>query len=95
MTNWNILVEPTKDGQTTATVVELPAFQVTASNRQTALDEIQNLLAERLANAEMVSISVPSENDESPWLKFGGVFKDDPDFEDIVRDIRAEREGHL
>ncbi|MEL6491201.1 MAG: hypothetical protein AAFQ95_14680 [Cyanobacteria bacterium J06621_3] len=38
MTHWNILIEPAKDGQTTATVVELPTFQVTANTRQTALD---------------------------------------------------------
>lgn len=91
MANWNILIEPAKDGQTMATVVELPTFQVTASNRQIALDEIQRLLTERLASAEMVSISVPPAAAENPWIKFGGIFKDDSDFEEIVRDIRAER----
>lgn len=90
MAHWNILIEPTKDGQTTATVVELPTFQVTASNRQTALDKIQQLLTERLASAEMVSISIPSEKGENPWLKFGGIFQNDPDFEEILGDIRAE-----
>ena len=98
MTNWNILIEPTKDGQTTATVVELPTFHVTESNRQTALDKIQRLLSERLASAEIVSISIPSdplEKSENPWLKFGGIFKDDPDFDKIVRDMRAERESDL
>ena len=78
-----------------ATVVELPTFQVTANTRQTALDKIQQLLTERLASAEVVPISVPSEKDENPWLTFGGIFEGDSDFEEIVQDIQIERENEL
>ena len=92
MTNWNILLEPSTDGQTTATVLELPAFQVTANTRQLALDKIQQLLAHRLANAEVVSLSLPTLESDNPWLKFGGIFKDDPDFANIAQAIQSERE---
>jgi len=93
MTNWNILLESVTDGQTTATVLELPAFQVTAGDRQTALDQIQQLLKQRLANAEVVPVSIPTaEDDSNPWLKFGGIFKDDPDFAAIAQSIEQERQ---
>lgn len=46
---------------------------------------------QRLASTEMVSISFPSAKEENPWLKFGGVFKNDPDFENIVQDMKIER----
>lgn len=95
MTNWNILIEPAQDGQTMATVVEMPTFQITASSRKGALEKIQQLLTERLANTEMVAIAIPSAKDENPWLEFGGIFQDDPDFEEIVQDMRAEREASL
>mgnify|MGYP006285843871 CR=1 FL=1 len=93
MTNWNILLESATDGQTIATVLELPAFQVTAGDRQTALDQIQQLLKQRLANAEVVPVSIPTaEDDSNPWLKFGGIFRSDADFEAIVRVIQRERQ---
>lgn len=95
MTNWNVLIEPVEDSQVMATVVELPKLQVTAGNRQLAIDEVKRLLSERLSDAEIVSVSVPSAKDENPWRKFAGVFKDDPDFEAIMRDMRNEREGIL
>ncbi|MGG6241767.1 hypothetical protein ACQ4N7_24335 [Nodosilinea sp. AN01ver1] len=92
MTNWNILIEPSTDGQTTATVLELPSFQVKASDRVTALKEIQRLLAKRLAGAEIVSLSMPAPVSENPWLKYGGMFKGDADFEAITQDLQQDRQ---
>lgn len=103
MASWNILLEPDKDGQTTATVVEMPTFNVTASTRKTALAKIQQLLTERLAHAEVVSISVPTLKPEkpedplrteNPWAEFGGLFQGDQDFEGIVQTMQAERLPH-
>lgn len=93
MTSWNILIEPSPDGQTTATVLELPSFQVKASDRETALQDIQQLLAQRLASAEVVSISIPTPGNENPWLKYGGMFRDDADFEAITQELQQERQA--
>lgn len=30
-------------------------------------------------------------NDKSSWMEFAGVFQDDPDFQEIMDEIRAER----
>jgi len=95
MKNWTILIEPSTDGQTTATVLELPLFQVKASDRETALQEIQRLLAQRLASAEVVSVSIPTPGNENPWLKYGGMFKDDADFEAITQGLQQERQKPL
>jgi hypothetical protein len=92
MTNWNILLEPATNGQTTATVLELPALQVTANTRQLALDKIQQLIIQRFANAEVVTVAVPTPPTENPWLKFGGIFRDDSDFDEIAQALQAERE---
>ena len=89
MANWNILLEPETDGQFTATVAELPTVKVTANSRQTALDEIKQMLSKRLSDVEVVSVSIPTED---PWIKFAGIFKDNPYFDEIVREMRAERE---
>ncbi|MEL6938372.1 MAG: hypothetical protein AAFO84_04185 [Cyanobacteria bacterium J06598_1] len=92
MTNWNILLESAANGQTTATVIALPTFKVTATTRQLALKKIQRLLTQRLSKAEIVSLPIP-ENQEAPnpWLEFGGIFKGDSDFAEIVETLQAER----
>jgi len=87
MTNWNILIESATDGQTTATVLELPNFQITAKTRQKALEKIQQLLTQRLSQAKVVPLSIPDDHSDNPWIKFGGTFKDDPDFADIAKTI--------
>ena len=59
MTNWNILLEPATNGQTTATVFGLPSFKVTAKDRQTALDQIQQLIKQWLARISHHSCRIP------------------------------------
>ncbi|MEM9003801.1 MAG: hypothetical protein AAGE59_09785 [Cyanobacteria bacterium P01_F01_bin.86] len=95
MADLNILLEPAVDGQLTATVLEFPEFKVTANTRQLALDEIQQLLVQRLAQTEIVSVSVPTKETDNPWIKFGGIFKGDPDFEAIAQAMKVEREDLL
>ncbi|RUT07701.1 hypothetical protein DSM106972_019610 [Dulcicalothrix desertica PCC 7102] len=94
MDNWNILLESTDDGFTTATVLEVPSFQTTDKTKQGAVEKIQQLLQERLAKAEIVKIPAPIQPvaAEHPLMKFAGIFKDDPDFMEIIKEIRAERE---
>lgn len=48
-------------------------------------------LTERLATAKIVSIEVPTSLTVNPWIKFSGIYQDDPDFAEIAAAIRAER----
>ncbi|MEL7226138.1 MAG: hypothetical protein AAF810_21000 [Cyanobacteria bacterium P01_D01_bin.36] len=95
MTTWHILVESASDGQTIATVTELSTFQVKATTRQQALDEIQQLLTRQVSKAEVVSLPVLINQEANPWIEFGSIFKDDPDFADISEAIQAERMEEL
>ena len=95
MNNWNILLENADDGSTVATVLEVPNLQTTDTTKQGAVEKVKQLLQERLAKAEIVQISIATESIsiENPVMKFAGIFKDDTDFEDIMSDLRAEREN--
>ena len=88
---YKILVEQTADGQSSATVLELPNCQAIAITPQEAISQVQTRLTERLATAQIVSIQIPSPQTQNPWIEFAGIFKDDPDFADIAQAIRAER----
>ena len=89
--SYKILLEQTADGQSSATVLELPDCHVIAITPQAAINQIQARLTERLATAQIVSIQIPAPQPQNPWIEFAGIFKDDPDFADIAQVIRAER----
>ena len=94
MNNWNILLEDTNDGSTLATVLEVPSLQTRDKTKQGAVKKIQQLLQQRLAKAEIIKIPVnlDSATDDNPLMKFAGIFENDSDFEDIVAEMKAERE---
>ena len=94
MSNWNILLENTEDGFTLATVLEVPSLQTKDRTKQGAVAKVRDLLRQRLAKAEIITIpvDVSSTSKDNSMMKFAGIFADDLDFEDIVSNIQAERE---
>jgi predicted RNase H-like HicB family nuclease len=88
---YKILIEQMADGQSSATVLELPDCQVIAITPQEAMSQVQTRLTERLATVQIVSIEIPAQSPQNPWIEFAGIFKDDPDFAEIAQAIRAER----
>ncbi len=89
----NVIVKQEANGRTVAIVPGLPELQVEASDRITALAQLQQRLETHLAGAEIVSISVklPSTEQKNPWLAMAGVFKDDPQFEQMLSAIENYR----
>lgn len=90
----NVIVKQKADGRTVAIVPGLPELQVEASDRTTALTQIQQRLETHLADAEIVSLSVklPSTEQKNPWLAMAGIFKDDPQFEQMLSAIKNYRQ---
>ena len=96
MDNWNILLESRDDGLTVATVLEVPDLQTMDKTKQGAIEKVRKLLQKRLAKAEIIQISAPikSISNKNSLMKFAGIFEDDPDFKEIMSEIRAEREDN-
>jgi hypothetical protein len=92
--NWNILLESAADGFSRATVLEVADCQIADKTKQGAVEKVQQLLQERLAKAEIIQIPMPVQPSvsENPLMKFAGIFQDDPDFMEIIKEMRAERE---
>jgi hypothetical protein len=92
---WHLMVESLADGQVAAWVAELPDCRVVAESRDAAIAQLEPLVDERMAAIDAVEFQ-PQLNSltgtEHPALKFIGVFENDPDFADILADMRAERE---
>lgn len=89
----NVIVKQMPNGKTVAMVPGLPELDVEAINRVEALAQLQQNLEIRLADAEIVTlpIKLPRLQQENPWLEMAGVFKDDPQFEQMLEAIKNYR----
>lgn len=89
--NLHILLEHNSQGNAIATVLELPNCHAEAPTREQALEKLKKQVLARLENAEILSLELQSPQNqppENPWMKFAGVFKDDPDFDEFQQSIQ-------
>jgi hypothetical protein len=92
---FDVLIKLEPEGKVSATVLGLPEYRATGSDRTSALAALQQLLAENLSQAEIVSIDVAVPQPENPWLKMAGRYKDDPHFDEMLANIEAYRREQL
>jgi hypothetical protein len=89
LNQYSILLEHPTDY--VATVMQFPDCQAHAATREEALEKVQQLLHDRLRQAEIVSVSIEFPESGNPWLNLAGKYKDDPDFEQVMESIEAYR----
>lgn len=89
----NVIVKQDNNGKTIAIVPGLPELNVEASDRITALAQLQHLIETHLVGAEIVSlpIKLPKKAQKNPWLEMAGIFKDDPQFDQMLEAIENYR----
>jgi predicted RNase H-like HicB family nuclease len=90
--NYAILIETPKSGGYRATALGLPNCRAKGETRELALQNIQQLLTTRLDRGEIVTLKINSPHQEHPWMQFAGMFKTDPQFEDMLTDIEVYRQ---
>ncbi|MCY7274564.1 MAG: hypothetical protein LH702_12725 [Phormidesmis sp. CAN_BIN44] len=98
-------LETQTSGTIVASVIEFPDCRVEAATREDAIAKVQAAFLERFAHIETIPWDVPlpskqseslngsEHREEGPWVKFAGMFQDDPDFATITADIRAKRKA--
>ena len=66
------------------------ALSADGATRDEAIGKLQEQLRQRLqSGAEVATVEIPARPIENPWVRFAGMFKDDPDFQEVV-EIMAE-----
>jgi hypothetical protein len=97
-----ILVEPVSNNGYRATCGAPLALSAQGATRDEAVDKLELLLRDRLQNGvEIVAAEVPARVLENPWVKFAGMFKDDPMFAEVLQIMKENRRkddedpGHL
>ncbi len=87
---YEVVVENGHNGYT-ATVMGWPSCIAKAPTREQALARLREDLSRRLTEVEIVSLDVEAQQSLHPMLKFAGVFKDDPFFDEVEEEIEAYR----
>jgi predicted RNase H-like HicB family nuclease len=89
----SVLVEPVKGNGYRARGAEPFALVAEGATREEALSRLKEQLEARLrAGAEVVTLELGAQS--HPWMEFAGMFKDDPDFKEVL-DIMAENRRRI
>lgn len=89
----NLVLETLASGNIAASILEFPQYRVESSNREDAIVQIRADAQALFDRIEILPLELDLPQSESPWLKYAGMFKDDPDFAEIAAAIRAERDS--
>ncbi|MCP4654179.1 MAG: type II toxin-antitoxin system HicB family antitoxin [bacterium] len=89
--NYSAIVENRASEGFTATVLGWPGFTAAGRTREEALRRLQQSFRDRLSKVEVVPLEVEIPEDTHPWMKFAGMFENDPLFDQVVEDIQTYR----
>jgi predicted RNase H-like HicB family nuclease len=95
---YEVMLEEQEKGGYRATVLGWPECQAFGSTREEALTNLRHIITERLDKVEIVSIEIDRPKPEHPWMKFAGMCKDDPYFDEMqadIADLRRERDEQM
>lgn len=81
-----------KDDRYIARVREWPELVVDEQTREAAVTQIKNQLIDYLSHPpEIVQIELDPDTEENPWLKFAGMWRDDPTWKEFLAEVEASR----
>ena len=80
-----LLLENLASGNVSASILEFPQCRVEAASREQAIAQLKRRFLERIEHIETFSWDIPVREDAPAWLKYAGMFQDDPDFEAMAK----------
>lgn len=87
-----VLIERIAQNGYRAKTGEPLALSVEAATREEAMAKLREEVAVRLQNGtQLVALDVVEPAPENPWVKYAGMFKDDPMFKDVCRIMEENR----
>lgn len=96
----DVLIENQQDGTVKAILLGLPDCQGLGHTEKEAIEKLSQSLQTRLETAKIVTLEIEAPKVENPWLKIAGKYKDDPQFDQMLkyieeyrRELDADNEG--
>ncbi len=88
---YQAIVENTGERSFKAAVLGWPSCKVAGATREEALARLREALSQRLSEVEIVPLEIDLPKDASPRLKFAWMFRDNPLFDEVVKEMEADR----
>lgn len=88
---YNAVIESVRGNGFRATVLGWPDCSVSGTTREEVLAKLRNALRKRLAKVEIVPLEMDLPENANPWIRFAGMFQDDPLFDEVVTLMEADR----
>lgn len=89
-----VLVEQQAGEHWIAQVIGWTECRAEGTSREAAIAALQKNLSDRLASVEVIYVNLPIQVDpetEHPWMKYAGMYENDPLFEQVLTEIDAYR----
>jgi len=86
---YDVLIEHQEDGTVKATLLSLPECQGFGATKEEALNNLIQLVQAR--KPEIVTLEIEPAKTEHPWMRFAGMFQDDPQFDEVLEYIEEYR----
>ncbi|MCE7990175.1 MAG: hypothetical protein DYG89_54230 [Caldilinea sp. CFX5] len=89
-----LLTRQANDGYLARPVL-MPELVVAGKDEQEALARVREALAEQQTERRVVHITLPTSQstEDDPWLRFAGMWQDDPNWEQFLADIASYRQA--
>lgn len=68
-----------------------PEISVTGNTEEETLARVRIAIAQLHSQSRIVQVEVPDQDDD-PWLRYAGLWKDDPDWEQFQKNIEDFRQ---
>ncbi|MEP7339523.1 MAG: type II toxin-antitoxin system HicB family antitoxin [Acidobacteriota bacterium] len=88
---YQVFVQNQSNNGFIASVIGMPDCLAEGRTEEEAIEKAKAFLSSRLAQGKIVTIDVGPQAEENPALKYAGIFKDDPTFDQFLADIEAYR----
>ena len=93
---YDVLIENQADSMVKATLLSLPECQGLGATKEEALNNLIQLFQAR--KPEIVTLEIEPVKTEHPWMKFAGMFEDDPYFDEVqeyIEEYRRELDAEI
>jgi predicted RNase H-like HicB family nuclease len=86
-----VLIEQKIEGKYQAMVLGWDRCQAEGNSREEVITNISRVVGDRLEKSELISLAIQPPKPEHPWMKFAGMYKDNPLFNEVVAYMEADR----
>lgn len=92
---YNVLLTKQPNSLYTARVLAMPDVVVSGADDAEVLARVRTVIAHMHANSRLVQVEAPplTELPDDPWLRFAGMWEDDPDWDRFQSEMHVFRQA--